>query len=77
MRAPPAYDFIVSLYPKGARVPSDCLPEYFGTRSEAREAAEKEIRRVAAISEAERIRQIDWAYRYTIRKVYRPQYLND
>lgn len=60
--------FIVSMYARGARRPSDCLPEFFAIRSDAYEAGAAEVARVAAIEPANRHPQIDWAVRFTIKK---------
>ena len=61
--------FIVSMYAKGRRMPSDCLPDFFATREQAYEAGASEVARVAAIEPNKRHSQIDWAIRFTIRKV--------
>lgn len=64
-----AYVFIVSMYARGKRRPSDCLPEFFATRSDAYEAGAREVLRVAAIEPSNRHPQIDWAFRFTIKQV--------
>lgn len=61
--------YLVSMYAPAARRPSDCLPEFFATRAQAYEAGASEVRRVAAIEPAAREPQIDWAVRFTIKKV--------
>jgi len=50
-------------------MPSDCLPDFFATREQAYEAGASEVARVAAIEPNKRHSQIDWAIRFTIRKV--------
>ena len=61
--------YVVSLYARGKRIPSDCLGDFYDTRQAAEDAAGAEIARVAAIEPEARIRTLDWAVRYTIRKV--------
>jgi hypothetical protein len=61
--------YIVSLYARGQRIPADCLADFYDTRQAAEEAAGAEVARVAAIEPEARVRTLDWAVRYSIRKV--------
>lgn len=64
--------YLVSLYAKGERFAADCLPEFFESYAAAVEAGARECLRVAAIPPPDRSPTIDWAHRFTIRKVHGP-----
>jgi len=64
--------YIVSLYRRGQRKPGDCIAEFFDTYAQAAAAGEAEVAFVAAIPEAEREPTLEWAERYTIRKIKDP-----
>jgi hypothetical protein len=61
--------YIVSLYAEGARRASDCLPDFYPTRSAAIDAGKDELARVRQAWDSGRgDYQIDWAVRFTVRK---------
>lgn len=70
------FDFVVDLWAEGATAPSDCLPDFFMSLGEAREAGWGELLRVAraqlALEPQDPARpgeqgEFDWAQRFTIR----------
>jgi hypothetical protein len=63
------HDYVVSLYPAGSRRPADCLGDFFPSRQAAEAAGLAEVARVAAIDPDSRQPTLDWAVRFTIRKV--------
>ncbi|HEY2593131.1 MAG TPA: hypothetical protein VGK33_04445, partial [Chloroflexota bacterium] len=64
--------YLVSLYAKGSRFAADCLPEFYETYADAVVAGGLECLRVKAIPPEDRVPTIDWAHRFTIRKVRGP-----
>jgi len=60
--------FVVELWPVGASVPSDCIPDFFDTREEAEEAGRLELARAAEMWATGQGNMIyDWAVKFTIR----------
>ena len=66
--------FVVSLYAQGDRRAADCLPAFYRHYGEAYDAARREITRVAAMPESERVPYMDFAVRFTIRKERVPMF---
>jgi hypothetical protein len=61
--------FVVELWPEGAEVPSDCIPDFFDTREEAEEAGRLEIARAAEMwATGQGDHTYDWAVKFTVRE---------
>jgi hypothetical protein len=61
--------FVVELWPAGAAVPSDCIPDFFETREAAEEAGRLEIERAADMwATGKGDNTYDWAVKFTVRE---------